>query len=189
MTSSPKESPVGSKSQLKFLSEPCWMFETITWLLVWVTGLQSTCLKGTKAWGSLHLAVQVAAHQTKEHHWVFFWIRSLPRKVWWNCKSTHHWLASANFVIFLPGQHLDYQAGVVSNWSRSSATLMHSIHWLSFLLVFLLPVKAGVQKIRDEEGRKWYAVAAHLIPPYGIIPASTCTQAQELTAPAVWMNH
>lgn len=66
LTSFPKESPVGSKPELKFLSEACWRFAT--WLLVGVPRLQNTILKGRRPWGSVHLAVQVAAHQTKEHH-------------------------------------------------------------------------------------------------------------------------
>lgn len=42
-------------------------------------------------------------------------------------------------VISLPGLHLDGRAGVVCNWSCSSATPMHSTHWLSLLSVFLPP--------------------------------------------------
>lgn len=105
VTRSPEESPVESKSQLKFLSEPCWIFAT--WLLVGVTRLQNSDLKGRKAWGSVHLAVQVAAHQTKEHHQRCILNPITPCK--WSCKSSLHWLSSIELysLLSLPGLHLD----------------------------------------------------------------------------------
>lgn len=99
MTSSHKESPVGSKYHLKFLTEPWLLFETVTWLLVWVTGLQNTDFKGIKAWASVQLVVQVAAHQSSENHWLFSEsCHQGYRILWWNCRSTYNWLASANLI-------------------------------------------------------------------------------------------
>lgn len=170
VTSFPKESPVGSKSQLKFLSEPCWMFAT--WLLVGVTRLQNTDLKGRKPedlyiWQYRWLLIKPRSTIRD-----LFWILSLLTKVRWNWKSRLHWLYYVEFIVINISPWTAFRLTVLSSlWLILQVSYPDAQHTLTFLPMDVSSFRLYWSTENKDRGRE--KIAAHLIPPQNA--ATACT--------------